>query len=205
MGIFFPSAAKLTSEGEFSITRDSIVNMFNGIILLKQLTKLVNKCNHFSFIKMMELLCFTPNVHTLLLKSMPFNGNVYTSIRQSETFRLAFSISTITNVTFEEKCTLEKLQLLVVLCPRPQNLTINTCTEGLESIILFLLERTNHNTLHLLSLCFLRLNDNWSEKLNTLIKSETVLNNYLLKLFNHKLYLCWSSLRISAIYLALKL
>jgi hypothetical protein len=151
---YFPNATELTFEDGFSTTRDSIETNLNRIIPLKQLTKLVIECHHFSFIKMIDLLSFTPNMHTLIFTSMLFDTNDYMSIEQSETFRFVSNTNMISDVTFEERCTLEKLRLLVTLCPRLQHLTIQTCLKNLKPMIRFLLERTNQNTNSLSSLCF---------------------------------------------------
>jgi hypothetical protein len=188
---YFPNATELTLEDGFSTTRNSIGTILSRIIPLKQLTKLVIECHYFSFMKMIDLLSHTPNIHTLIFESMPFYRNDFISIEQSETFRFVSSTNNITDVTFKEKCTLEKLRLLVALCPRLQHLTINTFMKDLEPITGFLLERTNQNTSHLFSLCFLRACSSWYAKLNTLIKSEILLDDYMLKLVGTKLYLWW--------------
>jgi hypothetical protein len=178
-------------EDGFSTTRNSIGTILSRIIPLKQLTKLVIECHHFSFIKMIDLLSFTPNIHTLIFESMPFYRNDYISIEQSETFRFVSNTNMITDVTFKERCSLEKLRLLLALCPRLQYLTIQTFMKDLGPMTRFLLERTNQNTRHLFSLCFLRAYNNWYEKLRTLINSETLLDDYMLKLLGAKLYLWW--------------
>jgi hypothetical protein len=187
--LFSKCYTALTFEDGFTTTHDSIGTILSRIIPLKQLTKLVSECHNFSFIKMIDLLSLTPNMHTLIFASMSFYRNDYMSIEQSETFRFVSNTNMISDATFKESCTLEKLQLLVVLCPRLQRLTINTLERDLKPMTRFLLERTNQNTSHLFSLCFLRACNNWCEKLKTLINSETLLDDYMLKLLGAKLYL----------------
>jgi hypothetical protein len=188
---YFPNAAELTFKDGFSATRASLSSILNRIIPLYQLTKLVIECHHFSFKKMIELLRFTPHLHTLIFESMPFYKNDSMSIEESETFRLVSNTNTITEVTFKDKCTLEKLQLLLTLCPRVQHLTINILVRNLDSITRFLLNKTNPNTRRLCLLCFSRATSNWLDKLDSLISSETLIDDYTLNLVNSKLYICW--------------
>jgi hypothetical protein len=188
---YFPNAAELTFKDGFSTTRTSLSSILNRIIPLNHLTKLVIECHHFSFKKMIELLRFTPHLHTLIFESMPFYKNDYMSIEESETFRLVSNTNAITEVTFTDKCTLEKLQLLLTLCPRVQHLTINTLVRNLDSITRFLLNKTNPNTRRLCLLCFSRATSNWLDKLDSLISSETLIDDYTLNLVDSKLYICW--------------
>lgn len=190
---YFPNAIELTFRKDFTSTCASVSTILNRIVPLQQLTKLAIECHYFSFKKMIELLCYTPNIRTLKFKSMPSyqKANDYTSVEQMETFRLVSNTNNITNVTFTGKCILEKLKLLLALCPRLQHLTIDTCATNLESITQFLLDKTNENTRHLCSLCFLTVCDSSLEQLDTFIKSESLLDDYTLKLANYKLYLSW--------------
>lgn len=188
---YFPNVIELTFKEGFSTSRTSLPTILHDIIPLKQLTQLIIQCHHFSFKKIIDLLRFTPNIHTLTFESMPFYKDDYASIEQSESFQLISNINTITHVTFKDKCTLAKLQLLVGLCPRVQHLSINTLILIVEPITRFLLDKTNPNTQHLYSLHFSRACRSWSERLDLLIKSETLLNDYKLKSTGSNLHLWW--------------
>ncbi|CAF3999166.1 unnamed protein product, partial [Rotaria sordida] len=85
---YFPNVITLTFEVDFCTTQISVISILNHILPLKQLTKLVIECHYFSFMKMIELLSFTPNLHTLIFKSMPSHRNDYTSIQQNRIFQL---------------------------------------------------------------------------------------------------------------------
>ncbi len=115
----------------------------------------------------------------------------YASIQQSEDFQFVSNTNTIRNVTCDAACNLEQIRLLVALCPRLNSLTMNRRTSNLESVVRFLLDRTNENTRHLYLLCFSRVWNNWCDKLDQLIKSETLLNDYSLKQIDWNLYLWW--------------
>ena len=189
---YFPNVTTLTFNEQFSITRSTITINLNHIIPLKQLTKLILVCHHFSFKKMIDLLYFTPYLHTLIFESMPFYKDDYISIEKSDIFQLVSNTNNIKNVIFKDRCTLEKLRLLVTLCPRIQHLSISIRMTTSPLIIRFLLDKTNQNTRHLYSLCFSRVyNNKWLEKLDILLKYEILLDDYLLKFVNSKLYLWW--------------
>ncbi|CAF4268043.1 unnamed protein product, partial [Adineta steineri] len=188
---YFPNATTLTLQNKLSPTYNLISVNLSRVIPLKQLTKLVIESNPISLTKLIELLRCTPHIHTLVLKSMSLYGINYNSIQQNQSFQLVSNANTITNVTCNGECTLEKLQILVALFPRIQHLTIKPHTKNLESCTRFLVEKTNRNTNHLCSLCLLTTAKNWLTRLNTLIASETLLDDYMLKMIDWHLYLWW--------------
>ncbi|CAF1027239.1 unnamed protein product [Adineta steineri] len=188
---YFPNVTTLTLQNKLSNTHNLFSFNLSCVIPLKQLIKLVIKCQCLSLIKLIELLRCTPHIHTLVLKAMSLYGANYNSIQQNESFQLASSTNTSTNVTYEGKCTLAKLQILIALFSRIQHLTIDLHDKDFESCIRFLLEKTNRNTNNLCSLCLLSVKNIWRTGLKTLIESETLLDDYMLKINNKQLYLWW--------------
>jgi hypothetical protein len=195
---YFPNTTELTLENGFSTTRDSIASILNPIIPLKQLTKLVIQCHHFSFVRVMDLLRNSPNIQTLKLLSL--SNNDCTSIQQSETFRLLSSTNTITDVTLEPS-TLDNIILILALCPRLQRFTLDAHRQNMKSLVRFLLRKSEQNTSHMFSLCFSEatftiascpfVNKDWYHYFEALMKSETLLDDYMLKLVDSDLYLWW--------------
>lgn len=118
-------------------------------------------------------------------------SNDYTSIKESKDFRQVPKTNTITNVICNTGCTLDQIQLLVALCPRIQYVFIGGFATYMELITRFLLDKTNQNTRHLCSLCFSSGPIDRFERLNTLMQSERLLDDYSLKQINNKLYLWW--------------
>ena len=170
---------------------DSIVTVITKFILLKQLTNLVIRCSHFYFKNIIALLQLTPTIHTLTLESMDIDETHYESLRQSEIFQLVSNTNTIINVTLEEKCSLDKLKLLVALCPRVQNLTINIALKDMKLIAQFLLDKSNQHICHLVLLCFSDACTDYSRNLKALVTSGTLVGDYMLRLVGAKLYLWW--------------
>jgi hypothetical protein len=169
------------------------VTILKQIIPLEQLTKLIIVCDGFTVQKVIKILFYAPNVHTLELQSILCyqKSNCYASIKKSKSFQQVCNTNIITNVTCDAECTLQQIKLLVALCPQIQHLTINALLDGIESIVRFLLDKTDHNTRHLCSLCFSKVYDISLEKVDMLIKSEALLDDYTLKIIDRKLCLWW--------------
>ncbi len=188
---YFPNTNALTLGDNFTRHRNSIFTSLNNIIPLKQLSKLNIQLKNFSFTKIIELLCFMPNIHILELDSMSLFGNTIQTIEQNESFRLVSNRNSIAVVTIHDLCALDQIQLLIDLCPRMQSLAFHTLTKNSQLIARFLIEKTKRNAHPLNSLCFLRAGQYWYRKLNALIQSETLLNDYMLKQFGDSLHLWW--------------
>jgi hypothetical protein len=187
----FPNATELYLRAGFFTLCPSLGIVLGRIVPLKQLTKLVVQCHRFPFIKLLDLLCFTPHIHTLIFQSMSLYGHNYRSVEQSESFQRVSTTNTITHVTCKNRCTLEKVKLLIALCPRVQHLAINTLVKTLKPITRFLLDKSNQNTCHLCLLCFTRVSGTWFELLDKLVKSEKLLDDHNLKSIDSGLYLWW--------------
>ncbi|CAF2878103.1 unnamed protein product [Rotaria sp. Silwood2] len=187
----FRNATKLTLSDTFEIPRDSIVRDLNRIIPLEQLSTLSLDCHRFAFHQVIELLNFTPNVHTLKLNSILLNGSDSVSIQQNATFRIVSNTNIVKNMIIAKESTLEKIQLLVAIFPRLEYLTINLYREDLETIARFLLSKPNNNTRHLSLLCISKQLRDLVEKLRVLIEVENLLDDFTLKVIHRKLYLWW--------------
>jgi hypothetical protein len=188
---YFSNAIELTFQENFPISHHSFSTGFSYIAPLKHLTKLTIECNRFAFGRVVGLLSVMPNIHTLILQSMPVDANGYASIQQNTNFRFVSNTNSVTSVTIKEKCTLEKIQLLVALCPRLEHLKINPHIKSLESILRFILDKTNQNTRHLFSLIFFGIERKCLNTPERLIKSEKLLDNYLIMAIDRRVYLWW--------------
>lgn len=104
-------------------------------------------------------------------------------------FQSVSNINNITDVTCETECTFEKVKLLVALCPQMQHLTIDILVRDLESITQFLLDKTDQNASQLCSLWFSGRYKDWARKMDSLIRSKALADDYTLKGVEEKLYL----------------
>ncbi|CAF3964394.1 unnamed protein product [Rotaria sordida] len=188
---YFRNATKLTLSHNFAESRVWLRIILKRIIPLKQLTTLIIDCDTFSFDQLIKLLHFTPNIHTLTFNSQSITESNSMLIQQSETFRLVSNTNKITNVTIKEKYSFENIKLFVALCPQMQNLTIDIYTQHLESIIRFILLKTKINIQHLCSIYIKNTRKSMIGILKTLIESEELLDNYLIKSIDSQLYLWW--------------
>ncbi|CAF3461390.1 unnamed protein product [Rotaria sp. Silwood2] len=188
---YFPNVVALTIDGDFTKSCDSFSTILRNIIPLKQLTKLIIECSPFSFREIIELLCFMPNIHTLIFLSMPKFKGKYHIIKQSEKFRLFSNINTITDMTIIGSLKFEENHLLINSCQHLQHLVINTTIDDLELDIRLLSSKYHCHTLHYCSLCILKATTYWAMKVQSLIQSDKLFNNYILKLVGSNLYLWW--------------
>ncbi|CAF1554585.1 unnamed protein product [Rotaria sp. Silwood1] len=186
---YFPNATHVTFYDNFCLRTRSFSSTLNHIISLQQLTNIDIDTNRFSFQKFCELLQFAPNVNTLMIKSEILKGAYSESMRQSEIFRLASNINIIKHMTIKDKCTLKKIEILLSLCPRLQSLTSDVNWHDFESIIRYLLSKTNENVRHLYLFCVSNACPELFERLKSLIKSEKLIDDYSTKYINSKLYL----------------
>jgi len=152
---------------------------------VKQLLNLSIKCHHFAFQQLIELLQFTSNVHTLTLDSIVLCRADSSSIQRNELFQLVSKTNSVRKVTISKEITLEKIQLVIAAFPRMEDLTINLFIQDLKPIAQYLLT----NTRYLSSLCISKQRHDLMTTLQSLIQSKKLLRNYVLKVFNRKLYL----------------
>jgi len=181
----FPYATELKLCEAFEVPRHSIANDLNHVFPLKQLMNLSIKCHHFAFQQLIELLQFTSNVHTLTLDSIVLCRADSSSIQRNELFQLVSKTNSVRKVTISKEITLEKIQLVIAAFPRMEDLTINLFIQDLKPIAQYLLT----NTRYLSSLCISKQRNDLMTTLQSLIKSKKLLRNYVLKVFNGKLYL----------------
>ena len=188
---YFANTEEIHFKSGFSASCTSIASLLHRVVPLKQITKLVIECHHFSLKKMIDLLSSSPNVHTLIFESLPLYKNASLLLEQNESFRNLSERNNIKYVTFKDRCSLEKVKLLVSLCPRVQYLSIHTFARVVESVIRFLLDRNNVNTRHLSSLRFTRASKIWLVRVDQLLKSERLLDDYTLNSSDAHLHMWW--------------
>lgn len=189
--MFFPNAIQLYLKKNFRCESSSIANLLHRIISLTQINKLVIECEHFSLYHLIDLLSCTSNLHTLIFQSISFHKDDQLLLEQNERFRRVCEMNRIQCIIFHELCTMERVKLLVTLCPRVEHLTIQVSMEIIKAVTRFLLKKNNPNTRYLSSICFTNLSQSWYTGLEALIKFERLLDHYACKSTDTQLYLWW--------------
>lgn len=188
----FPNANEICFTCDLSISCPSIADLLNRIAPLTKLTKLVLRCQGLSFEKILDLLDDTPQLHTLIFEAVPWIRRNHLLLAQSEKFRRVSKANVITHITYNDVCGLNEAELLSALCPQLRHFSLSLIYGLGESVIRFLLKRANPNTCHLCVLCIRGFGNVWYETLNSLLKSERLLDDYTLKLIDGSgLYLWW--------------
>ncbi|CAF1134906.1 unnamed protein product [Rotaria sordida] len=189
---YFPNATQLTIKHDLETLPHSISIILNRIVPLAKLTKLIFIYSYdFPFEQSIELLGFTPNLHTLKYDVIIFNETNSKLIQQNNIFQYVSKINKIKNLEIHQSSTLEEIKMIVNLFPQLEYFKTKMIRKEIELIIRFLLSKNNHQIYHLYYLCILEIPKIYLKKLNMLIKLENLLDDYSIKLINRDLYLWW--------------
>jgi hypothetical protein len=173
---YFSNVTKITLIHNFI---HSFSIQLNKIIPLNQLTKLIINSNLSCFSKMIELLRYTPNIHTLNIDLLSFHDtqrvyqltNLYV-LQQSETFRSVSKTNNIENLKIMSSYTMEVIPFFINLCPRLQHLKTNRSNCNSQHLLQLLLSKTNDITRHLASLCIENVFENEISWVREFLKSQ---------------------------------
>jgi hypothetical protein len=190
--MYFPNVIQLKLSS-VNLRQDALFVTLSHILPLQQLTGLLIDDPNFDFEKIVELLRCLPNLYTLILQRISSDGKDIVLIQQSEVYQLISNKNSIKSLIINFKCGFEETKLLVNLCSQLQRLTIDISSNNIESTLRFLLSKGN-NTCHLSSLCLKNVSENEIKTLKTLIESERLLDNYLVKVIETiptEVYLWW--------------
>ncbi|CAF3545658.1 unnamed protein product [Rotaria sp. Silwood1] len=189
---YFPNVNELTiSDQRTDRAKRSVTISIDHIIPLIQLTKLMIDYGHRPFSKVIDLLCSTPNVHTLVLKRLSLVSTDYFPLQHSEKFRLVSNHNKIKHVTILFHYSLRNIQLLMNLCPQVRQISFDTSENYLESTMQFLISETKKTSCYLSSICIFNVDAIINEKLKTLIENEKFINDYSIKNIDRTFYLWW--------------
>lgn len=142
--------------------------------------------------KLIQLLYHAPHVRTLIFDLLPLYEINDQSIQENEMFQFVSQTNIITDVTFRTLCRLDKLRVLMAFFNRMEHLTISIYAKDLKSIVGYLFNKIKDNpSSQLHALCLNGAYKIWLRRVSTLIHSEQLLKNYVLKMVNHDLYLWW--------------
>ena len=164
------------------------------ILPLEQLTELTIDHYEFSFEKLMELLYFTPNLHTIKYFSSLFNDIDLKLIQQNEHFQYVSTRNKIKRLEiFGDWCTLEQFQIIVNSFFQLEYLKTLMNEKYIEEIIQFLFPKTNNKICSLFFLCITEIPERFLQDLNTFlfIKSKNLLGHCYIKFVKRDLYLWW--------------
>ncbi|UJR12587.1 hypothetical protein I4U23_016763 [Adineta vaga] len=189
---YFPNATKLTIKRDFCAAfYRSIPTNLDRILSLQKLQTLIIKRNDLSLLKLIELLTYTPNLHRLTFRTMPLYNESKISIEQNETFQSISKTNCLIYVTYQQSCTLEEVELLVMLFPRLQHLAINTQLDNVEPILQFLLKENNENTRDLALFSLIYANRPWFDHLDRLFMLKTLPQQCKATYMYPHLFVCW--------------
>jgi hypothetical protein len=188
---YFPNAIELTITHSFGATDGITPKILNRIIPLKNLTKLVIKCYGFPLEEVINLVHFTPNLHTLKFNLLCFNKIKTNVIQQSAIFQYVASTNKIKYLDLHDQCPLERVQFIVKLFPKLGYLKIGMKKKETNEIVRFILSNNNIHAGPLSFLCMSQVPKRCFKELNMLIKLENLVDDYSIKFVERDLYLWW--------------
>jgi hypothetical protein len=189
---YFPNTTELTIEKYLETPDDSMAITLNCIVPLKQLTILDIECFRFSLEEIIELMRCTPNLHTLKFRFPVINELSLHSIQQSDIFRNVSKSNKINNVKIHLSCRLVHIPFILNLFPQLQYLKTGMYRREIGQMVKYLLtKRFSSQASHLFFLCIQETPKVCLQELNTLIKSENLLDDYFIKIIYRDLYLWW--------------
>ncbi|CAF2233828.1 unnamed protein product [Rotaria magnacalcarata] len=188
---YFPNVNELSIENKFKTSGDSIIATLRRMIPLRQLTKLIIKSHLFPMEDIINLLLFTPNLHTLSLNLYILDDFNINSNRQKEICQYVSKKNKIQDLILNQRCSLNEIQFIVYLLPRLKCLKAQMERKEIGQIIRFLLSKTHNRTRNLFYLCILEVPKVCLTETKVLIESENLLNDYSIKYIDRDLHLWW--------------
>ncbi|CAF4868361.1 unnamed protein product [Rotaria magnacalcarata] len=188
---YFPNVNELSIENKFKTSGDSIIATLRRMIPLRQLTKLIIKSHLFPMEDIINLLLFTPNLHTLSLNLYILDDFNINSNRQKEICQYVSKKNKIQDLILNQRCSLNEIQFIVYLLPRLKCLKAQMERKEIGQIIRFLLSKTHNRTRNLFYLCILEVPKVCLTETKVLIESENLLHDYSIKYIDRDLHLWW--------------
>jgi hypothetical protein len=186
----FPCITELDLVAHNTKYDSMITSKLSSVIPLTQLTHLCFGQSPFPTILMLELLDRAINVHTLILHNTKMLDIQTLTADQTDILYRIFQKNTIRKISIDVQCTLRHYQFLLNLCPQLKYLKMKL-TKKIESIIRFLLFKSQNKTSQLSLLCISHTDKILLKQIQTMIDREKLLNDYSIELTNNELYLWW--------------
>lgn len=160
-----------------------------GIPLLK-LTNLDINAPTIPLTALVEILKYTPNIHTLALTMIKTVPKEFLHLEENATFQLVSCQNKIKSLTFKRYYALHMTKILLNLCQQLEQIAFGVYAQSVEAVVKYLLSKRDESICNLFSVCIFGLNEMWFIKLQSLIDSNTLPDDYLTqKIVNDKLYL----------------
>ncbi|CAF4784581.1 unnamed protein product [Rotaria sp. Silwood1] len=157
------------------------------ILALKQLKKLIIDCNDFLTQQVINLICLTPNLRFLKWNFQSIDQTKLKSIEQSENFQSLSNTNKIQNLQVLHCCSFGEIQIFINVFPQLESLQTGEFQKQIVQITRCFLSKMDH--LFFLNITYII--KTYLQKFNFLIKSENLLDDYLIKFIDHDLYLWW--------------
>ncbi len=134
------------------------------------------------FSEIIELLRYTPNIHTLNIFCSRYHHSDFVLIEENENFQLVSKTNNIKKIMITSERVLEMTKFVVMLCSRLEHLTIHKFVGFITPFLQFLLSKDNNKTRYLPSLYIEQLCQSQKRAVKTFIESEKLHNIRFIKI-----------------------
>lgn len=190
-GNYFPNARELTLKYHFSTLDGHPAITLNHILPIQQLTKLNIDFFDFPFERIVDLIRFTPHLHTLKIHLLSISEKSMQSLQTNPIFREVSSNNRIKHVEIGYRCSFEQIQMLVTLFFHIEYFKIGMKRKELRCILRYLLSKTPSRPPDLFFLCISQIAKVCFGEVNLVLRLEGLLDDYAIKFIRRDLYLWW--------------
>ncbi|CAF1333050.1 unnamed protein product [Adineta ricciae] len=188
---YFPNVTKMTLSGDCVDSFYLSGARLSFILSFKQLTSLAICTVMDGFDIIFSILHYTPNVHSLTFTFTTTRSKGLSSFHKGQSYQYIVNHNQIKTIIFNAHYTKKLVQFFMDLCPRLQYLIYGMSEKSLEATFQYVLTETNQTAYNQFSLCIFDVNANWIDKLQTIIESQELKKNHLIKTVNNKFYFKW--------------
>jgi hypothetical protein len=175
-GIYFPNVTELTVKNYHVIYFGLMSTIFDRILPLKQLKKLNIDFTVFPVDQVLNLLSLTPNLRSSKYSFQWIYRYQLKSVEDSEIYQSISKTNQTKNLQICHCCSLDEIQFFIRLFPKIESLQIGIMEkEIVEMTRCILIEMDHLFFFHITNII-----EAYLQRLNLLIKSENLLENYLL-------------------------
>lgn len=190
-GYYFPNARELTLKTCLTTPDTHLATALNRILPVQQLTKLNFEYIDCPFERIVDLIRFTPYLHTLKISFLSISKKSMQVLQQNPIFQEVSLNNRIKNIEINHQCSFERIQMLVTLFFHVEYFKIGMKRKEVPLIFRYLFSKTSSRPPNLFYLCISHIPQVCLGEVKLLLTLEGLLDDYAIKLIRRNLYLWW--------------
>ncbi|CAF1376442.1 unnamed protein product [Rotaria magnacalcarata] len=188
--IYFPNVTRLAIRS-LEMSDHSISWTLNSLLPLNKLTELNLVSYRIIVDDLLKLLRFTPNLNLLGLEALIVDEPTLNLRRKRKRFKYITGTKKIKHLRIDAQFSWKKLRFVAYLFPKLEYLEIKYIPNEIIDIFRLILTKPNHILQNLFLVCIRYCSTKYLEGLDNLIRSEHLVDDYVIKYGDDDLYLWW--------------